>query len=155
LLEPWSDTEPPVIAAPFVYPDGSAAVDAFDPQSFVERASYETPVLAPAALAWRLFDVAGRPLTRLEFALRGSQHYPTSLKPVIFAPGARNPGFNCFFRQVMCVPTWRYWLAGGLTERLPLAGLPAGQYRLSVYAWDWAGNISALDRSLMLPLTGG
>jgi murein DD-endopeptidase MepM/ murein hydrolase activator NlpD len=145
VLAPWSDTEAPVVGVPEVFSDGSAIVEAFDPQSFVSRASYETPVLAPAALAWRLFDSGGRAIGGLHWALRGSQHYPDGLKPTIFAPGAGNPGFNCFFKRVLCIPTWRYWLAGGLTARLPLAGLPAGSYRLSVYAWDWAGNVSAID----------
>ena len=33
-----------------------------------------------------------------------------------------------------------------------LDSLPAGRYRLSVYAWDWAGNRSALDDWITLPL---
>ena len=51
-------------------------------------------------------------------------------------------------------PNWVYRLAGGLTEPLPLAGLPRGRYRLTVYAWDWAGNTSALDDWITLPLPG-
>jgi hypothetical protein len=84
--------------------------------------------------------------------MRGSQHFATSLKPVIFAPGASNPGFNCFFRRRRCIPNWVYWLAGGLTQPLPLAGLAPGRYRLTVYAWDWVGNTSALDYWIELPL---
>ena len=145
-LSPWSDTEPPVIGKPRVLADGRAIVDAFDPQSFVAVTSrYETPVLAPAALAWRLFDASGHSLTPLEWALRGSQNLPANLRPQVFAPGATNPGFWCFVRHRVCRPTWRYWLAGGLTRRLPLATLGPGLYRLSVYAWDWAGNTSARD----------
>jgi hypothetical protein len=30
--------------------------------------------------------------------------------------------------------------------------LPRGRYRLTVYAWDWAGNTSALDYSFTIPL---
>ena len=45
-----------------------------------------------------------------------------------------------------------YWLAGGLTRPLPLSSLPRGRYRLTVYAWDWAGNTSALDYWIKLPL---
>jgi hypothetical protein len=128
-------------------------VGSFDPQSFVATGfPYETPVLAPSSLAWRLYDARGRPLTGLEWAMRGSQNYPSSLKPVIFAPGAANPGFQCFFTQRRCIPNWVFWLAGGLTKPLPLAGLARGRYRLSVYAWDWAGNTSALDYSFRLPL---
>jgi hypothetical protein len=59
---------------------------------------------------------------------------------------------DCFAFRVRCVPNWVYWLAGGLTEPLPLAGLPRGRYRLTVYAWDWAGNTSALDYRITLPL---
>ena len=151
-LSPYSDTEPPVIGDPSVYGDGRVIVSAFDPQSFVEKMSYETPVLAPAALGWRLFDKHGHARTGLEWALRGSQNYPPSLKKVIFAPGARNPGFNCFAFHRLCVPTWNYWLAGGLTPRLPLSSLPRGRYRLSVYAWDWTGRTSALDRWITIPL---
>jgi hypothetical protein len=151
-LGPYTDTEPPVIGRPRVFADGRVIVGAFDPQSFVQRASYETPVLAPAALAWRLFDLHGHPLTGLEWALRGSQNYPPALKPVIFAPGARNPGFDCFAFHRVCVPNWVYWLAGGLTPPLPITGLARGRYRLAVYAWDWTGRSSALDTWLSLPL---
>jgi hypothetical protein len=155
MLAPYEDIDAPHIAVPHVYADGRAIVGAFDPQSFVERAPYETPVLAPAALAWRLFDVHGRSLTGLEWALRGSQNYPTALKSRIFAPGARNPGYGCFASERLCVPNWVYWLAGGLTQPLPLSRLPRGRYRLSVYAWDWAGNSTALDDWITVPLASG
>lgn len=151
-LRPYVDTEPPIIGVPRVFGDGRVIVGAFDPQSFVQRERYETPVLAPSSLAWRLYDAQGRPLTGLEWAMRGSQNYPPALKPVIFAPGAANPGFACFYTQRRCVPNWVYWLAGGLTEPVPLAGFPRGRYRLTVYAWDWAGNTSALDFWIKLPL---
>jgi hypothetical protein len=151
VLSPWSDTEPPVIGTPRVLADRRVIVSAFDPQSYVERSSYETPVLAPAALAWRLFDARGTALTALQWALRGSHNYAPALKPVVFAPGAVNPGFNCFAFKVICIPNWTYWLAGGVTERLPLSSLPHGRYRLAVYAWDWAGNASARDRWITVP----
>jgi hypothetical protein len=128
-------------------------VGAFGPQSFVATGfPYETPVLAPSSLAWRLYDARGRALTGLEWAMRGSQNYPPSLKPVIFAPGAANPGFECFFTQHRCIPNWVYWLAGGLTPPLPLSSLRSGRYRLTVYAWDWVGNTSALDYWFKAPL---
>jgi hypothetical protein len=152
-LSPYSDSEPPVLGIPSVFSDGRVIVGAFDPQSFIERGSYETPVLAPAALAWRLFDSHGHPRSGLEWALRGSQNYPPGLKSTIFAPGARNPGFSCFAFHRLCVPTWVYWLAGGLTQPLPLAGLARGRYRLVVYAWDWTGRSSALDDWITVPLT--
>lgn len=151
-LSPYRDTEPPVIGTPQVFSDGRVIVGAFDPQSDVEKFSYKTPVLAPAALAWRLFDASGHALTGLEWALRGSQNYPPSLKPVIFAPGAMNPGFDCFAFHVYCIPNWVYWLAGGLTGPVPLGGLARGRYRLAVYAWDWAGNAAALDHWISVPL---
>ena len=151
-LQPYIDTEPPIIGIPHVFPDGRVIVGAFDPQSFVQKEHYETPVLAPSSLAWRLYDATGRALTGLEWAMRGSQNYPPGLKPVIFAPGASNPGFECFFTQIRCIPNWVYWLAGGLTRPVPLGSLPSGRYRLTVYAWDWAGNRSALDYWLKLPL---
>ena len=152
-LSPYTDTEVPIIRVPRVFADGRVTVGAFDPQSFVDvHASYETPVLAPAALAWRLLDSRGHDRTGLQWALRGSQYYPPGLKPVIFAPGASNPGFNCFFRKRICIPNWVYVLAGGLTERLPLGSLPRGRYRLAVYAWGWAGGTSALERWITIPL---
>ena len=152
-LRPYVDTEPPVIGVPRVFSDGRVIVASFDPQSFVATGfGYETPVLAPSSLAWRLYDARGRQLTPLEWAMRGSQNLPSSLKPVIFAPGAANPGFECFFTQRRCIPNWVYWLAGGLTPRLPLGSLRPGRYRLTVYAWDWAGNTSALDYPIKLPL---
>lgn len=151
-VRPYRDTEPPIIGVPRVFGDGRVIVGAFDPQSFVQKARYETPVLAPSSLAWRLYNARGQPLTGLEWAMRGSQNYPPALKPVIFAPGAANPGFECFSTRRRCIPNWVYWLAGGLTEPLPLASLPRGRYRLTVYAWDWAGNTSALDYWIALPL---
>ncbi|MGH2868706.1 MAG: hypothetical protein ACRDNK_14230 [Solirubrobacteraceae bacterium] len=151
-LRPYTDTEPPIIGVPRVFADGRVIVGAFDPQSYIHRESYETPVLAPASLAWRLYSASGRPLTGLEWAMRGSGYIPPSLKPLIFAPGASNPGFRCFYTQLRCIPNWVYNLAGGLTPPLPLAGLSRGRYRLTVYAWDWAGNKSALDDWVTLPL---
>jgi hypothetical protein len=151
-LRPYTDTEPPVIGRPRIFADGRVIIGSFDPQSFVQKKHYETPVLAPSSLAWRLYDARGHALTGLEWAMRGSHNYPPGLKAVIFAPGARNPGFACFFTRVRCIPNWVYWLAGGLTPPLPLSRLGRGRYRLTVYAWDWAGNTSALDYWVNLPL---
>jgi hypothetical protein len=149
VLTPWSDTEPPVIGKPRIVSGGRVIVDAFDPQSYTFLTShYKTPVLAPAALAWRLFDSRGHRIGPLHWAYRGSQHYPDSLKSTVYAPGATNPGFWCFIKQVICKPVWRYWLAGGLTPPLPLGALSGGSYRLSIYAWDWAGRTSARDYML-------
>jgi hypothetical protein len=152
-LRPYTDTEAPIIGLPQIFADGRVIVGSFDPQSFVATGfPYETPVLAPSSLAWRLYDAHNRALTGLEWAMRGSQNYPPSLKPVIFAPGAANPGFQCFFTRRRCIPNWVYWLAGGLTPPLPLSSLPRGRYRLTIYAWDWADNTSALDYWFNVPL---
>jgi hypothetical protein len=154
-LRPYTNTEPPIIGVPRIFSNGRVIVGAFGPQSFVATGfQYETPVLAPSSLAWRLYDSRGRALTGLQWAMRGSQNYPASLKPVIFAPSAANPGFQCFFTRKRCIPNWVYWLAGGLTPPLPLRSLPRGRYRLSVYAWDWANNTSALDYWFNVPVAG-
>jgi hypothetical protein len=151
-LRPYTDTEPPILGVPRVFPDGRVIVGAFDPQSFIHKESYETPVLAPAALAWRLYTASGHPVTGLEWAMRGTGYISPALKPVIFAPGAANPGFACFYTELRCIPNWVYNLAGGLTGPVPLAGLRRGRYRLSVYVWDWAGNRSALDDWISVPV---
>jgi hypothetical protein len=153
-LLPYRDTERPIIGKPHIYSDGRVIVGAFDPQSHIDRhSSYETPVLAPAALAWRLYDSHNHAVTGLQWALRGSQWYPPGDISRVFAPGAKNPGFDCFAFHRVCIPNWVYWLAGGMSERLPLGGLH-GRYRLALYAWDWAGNTSARDYWFKAPLAG-
>jgi hypothetical protein len=144
-LSPWSDREPPVIARPAIRPDGSVTVAAFDPQSFLTRTRYMTPVLAPAALAYRLYGSSGRAIGPLRWAFRGSHVLPLEDVPEVFASGARAPGFRCFALAIVCVPHWRYRLAGGLAPPLPLASLRPGRYRLTVYAWDWDDNRTARD----------
>jgi hypothetical protein len=152
-LRPYTNAEPPIIGVPRIFSDGRVIVGSFGPQSLVATGfPYETPVLAPSSLAWRLYDSRGRALTGLEWAMRGSQNYPPGLKPTVFAPGAANPGFQCFFTRKRCIPNWVFWLAGGLAPPLPLAGLAQGRYRLTVYAWDWANNTSALDYWFNVPL---
>ena len=144
VLVPWTDVEPPVIGRPSVAANGTVVVQAFDPQSFTPRISYETPVLAPAALAYRVFDARGAALTPLEWALRGSHWIPNGYASVFYAPQAHSPGFFCFARRVVCKPVWTYRLAGGLAPALPLYAMH-GRVRLTVYAWDWAGNVRARD----------
>jgi hypothetical protein len=144
-LRPWGDSEPPVIGTPALYRGGRVNVSAFDPQSYVVGIRNVTPVLAPAALAWRLFDARGQRVSPLEWALRGSHHLPDGLRHVVYAPGARNPGFHCFTHHFVCIPTWRYRLAGGLTPTMRPFLRRGRRYRLSVYAWDWAGNTTARD----------
>jgi len=151
-LRPYTDSEAPVIGAPEIFSDGEVIDHAFDPQSFIHKTSYLTPVLAPAALAWRLYDSRGKAITGLEWGLNSSGYISPSLKPVIFAPGASNPGFECFYTQLICIPNWVYNLARGLTEPLPFASMTPGRYRLTIYAWDFAGNTSALDYWFRFPL---
>lgn len=145
VLEPWTDTEPPVIGRPSLARDGSVVVAAFDPQSFVTKTGYITPVLAPAALAYRVYDANGHRVGRLEWALRGTHRLSPGLVGTVFTPLAHRPGWRCFALQLICRPNWQYRLAGGLAPRVPLGSLGRGRYRLAVYAWDWAGNVRARD----------
>jgi hypothetical protein len=121
-------------------------VEVFDPQSLRITLGYRTPVLAPAAVAWRARDASGHALTSLVFAYRGSQHYDSSAKRAIYGPGTHgpdspavhSPGWLCFDRAAVCIPKWNY----------RLAGVPAQAASISVYAWDWDGNKSVLDSEL-------
>ncbi|HXS43456.1 MAG TPA: hypothetical protein VN751_02425 [Solirubrobacteraceae bacterium] len=132
VLAPWGDTLAPVIARPRRTPTGFA-VRVFDPQSFTARVGYLTPVLAPAAVAFRL---DGGPL---RFALRATHVLAHGLVGTIFAPDAHRPGWDCFAHRLVCRPDWDYRL---LTLPIPFAR------RLTVYAWDWAGNASVLASAL-------
>jgi hypothetical protein len=149
VLAPYRDLAPPVIGEPGLHPGGVVDVRAYDPQSFTVRTTYFTPVLAPAALAYRLYSARGRALTPLRWALRGTHVYPFSLVGVIYWPGARGGGWLCFAYHPRCTPNWHYRLAGGLAP--PLPRVPAGRYLLATYAWDWAGNVSARDDTVTLP----
>ena len=143
VLAPWSDTQAPVIGAPAQERGGRVNVEVFDPQSFRAQIKYRTPVLAPAALAYRAWDAGGHDVTGLRFALRGSQHLPDAARWVVYAGDAYEPGWTCFDTRLACVPRWDYRLAGGLAPALP----PTAR-RLSIYAWDWAGNTSVRDVAL-------
>jgi hypothetical protein len=145
VLTPWHDADAPVIGPPQLASDGTAVVSAFDPQSTREHTTYDTPVLAPAALAYAVFDRAGRRLGPLEWAIRGSHLLPGSEAALVYAPGAHAPGWSCFSHGRRCVPDWTYRLAGGLAPALTAVVPQPGVYRLSVYAWDWAGNTAARD----------
>jgi hypothetical protein len=139
VLAPYRDALAPVIGSVH-QAGGEALVEAFDPQSLRRTIRYRTPVLAPAAVAWRARDARGRALTPLVFAYRGSHHYPTAAKPAVYGPGTTPPthrgaiagGWACFWAFEVCVPKWSY--------RLP--GVPAGAAAVTVYAWDWAGNVA-------------
>jgi len=145
VLKPYRDSEEPVIGSPR-RSGGQVLVEAFDPQSLRKTIKYRTPVLAPAAVAWRARDARGRALTPLHFAYRGSHHYPTSAKSWVYGPGTTPPnhvgtiagGWACFWRFKVCVPKWNY----------RLAGVPSSAASLSVYAWDWAGNVAVRTSSL-------
>ena len=145
VLSPWNDAVGPVIGRPRLLPDGRVVVKAFDPQSFGVRTTYETPVLAPAGLAFRVFDARDRGFANLHWALRSNRVLPGQLARQLYAPDAKQPGFSCFATRVICKPNWDFVLAGGLAPRLGGLGLSPGRYRLSVYAWDYAGNVTARD----------
>ena len=142
-LSPWSDTALPIIGLPHVSPDGQAEVSAFDPQSFHIKTTYLTPVIAPVAVAWRLWDNHGQAVTPLEWSLRGTYNLPWSDDTLVFTPEAHGAGFSCFALRLVCRPDWRYVLAGGLTPPITLPGV--GRFRLSVYAWGAGGVVGARD----------
>jgi hypothetical protein len=152
VLEPYRDGEEPVIGLPH-RSGGHVFVEAFDPQSLRETIKYRTPVLAPAAVAWRARDARGRAMTSLQFAYRGSHHYPTAAKSWVYGPGTTPPnhvgaiagGWSCFWRFKICVPKWNY----------RLAGVPSSAASLSVYAWDWAGNVAMRTSSLRSARSAG
>jgi murein DD-endopeptidase MepM/ murein hydrolase activator NlpD len=156
-LEPYSDTAPPVIDRPRLSADGQVIVRAFDPQSFQVSTTYKTPVIAPAALAYRIFDQTGQRLGPIHWALRGSQNleWTSDADAAIYATGSRPELANCFERQAVCQPNYIYVIAGGLAPPLTQLFLPAGQYRVTVYAWDWAGNTTARDAYFTIGADGG
>ena len=144
MLFPWRDSAAPVLGRPRVLSDGRVLIEAFDPQSFRIRTRYHTPVLALAALGYRVLDSSGHKLTGLHWALRGTQNYDWSAHSAIYASDTRAPDFDCWFRP-NCEPRWDYVLAGGLAPSIPELGLPSGHYVLRAYGWDWAGNASTID----------
>jgi hypothetical protein len=153
VLEPYLNHARPVIGPPAVAAGGQVIVAAYSPQTFVRKTTYLTPVLAPAALAYRLYDVRGTPLTPLEWSFRGTHLLPWALRSLIYAPGAHAPGFACFATRSVCVPHWVYRLAGGMAPPLPDTLAP-GRYRLTIYAWDWADNRTARAITLTMTATG-
>lgn len=153
VLEPYVDHARPVIGMPALAAGGQVIVPAYSPQTFVRRTTYTTPVLAPAAIAYRLYDPQGDALTPLEWAFRGTHLLAWAQRSEIYAPGAHPPGFACFATRSVCVPRWIYRVAGGLAPPLPSALAP-GPYRLTIYGWDWADNKTALDTSVTMTATG-
>jgi hypothetical protein len=153
VLEPYSDRARPVIGHSALARDGQIVVGAYDPQTYITRTTYRTPVLAPAALAFRLYDASGAPVTPLAWAFRGTHLLQYASRRLIYAPGAHAPGYACFATHSTCVPQWTYRVAGGLAPALPL-WLSPGRYRLTLYAWDWADNKTAVDRAVTLTPSG-
>jgi hypothetical protein len=153
VLEPYEDNAAPVIGKPAVSAGGQVIVSAYDPQTFVRQTTYLTPVLAPAAIAYRLFDSQGDPVTSLEWAFRGTRLLPFPARSLIYAPGSHAPGFACFATRRVCVPRWVYRVAGGLAPPLPPTVAP-GRYRLTIYAWDWADNATARDTTVTMTAAG-
>jgi hypothetical protein len=147
VLFPWRDREAPVLARPRFLSDGRVLLDAFDPQTVREFTTYNTPVLAPAALAYRVLDRHGHGVTRLYWALRGTQNYDWSAHNLVYASDTRPPYFWCWIRHPDCKPRWDYVLAGGFAPSLHALGLRSGKYILAAYAWDWAGNVSTIRAS--------
>jgi hypothetical protein len=146
-LVPWSDTKAPIISPPKINSDGRVSVVVRDPQSFIQKTTYWTPDIAPAVLAYRLWSTNGSPLGPLNFALRGTQQLPWSEKDLVYLPDSHGAGFVCFATKLYCPPHWDYLLAGGLAPAIsdtwPQSS--AGIFRLTIYAWDYAGNVSARD----------
>lgn len=153
VLEPYADHAAPVIGSPSVSRDGQVVTSAYDPQTLIRKTTYFTPVLAPAAIAYRLYDSHGAPVTPLEWGFRGTRLLPFAQRSLIYAPGSQAPGYGCFAKRSVCVPNWTYRVADGLAPPLPTA-LQAGRYRLTIYAWDWADNKTALDTSVTMTANG-
>jgi hypothetical protein len=150
VLFPWRDSAAPVLARPRFLSDGRVLLDAFDPQSFRIRTRYHTPVLALAALAYRVLDRRGHKVTGLRWALRGTQNYDWSAHSAVYASDTRAPTFWCWIRHPNCRPRWDYVLAGGLAPSMRELGLPSGRYVLKAYGWDWAGNGSTIEQRFRL-----
>lgn len=141
VLVPWRDRARPVLGRPRFGPRGSVSIRGFDPVS--SRRPSRMPVLALAGLAYRLFDARGRRVGPLQWALRGTQHLPNRLRKRIYSRGSRPSFAKCAALRRPCRPRWVYRLAGGLAPRLRLRERRV--YTLTAYAWDWKGNVRALD----------
>jgi hypothetical protein len=140
VLAPWGDRGAPVLAKPKLLRGRRVLIRGFDPQASRRK---REPTLGLAGLAYRLFNRRGRRVGPLRWALRGSQHQPNSVRGLVYAPGSRPAFAPCVMLRHPCRSHWTYRLAGGLAPRLPAR--PARIYRLSAYAWDWAGHVRAID----------
>ena len=142
VLAPWRDDARPVLGRPRFLPGGRVSIHGFDPVASPGSPGAHSPVLGLAGLAYRVWDEHGR-RGRLQWALRGTQHLPNSQRRAIYAPGSHPAAAECAALRRPCRPNWAYRLAGGLAPRLKLR--PRRAYRLTAYAFDWAGRRSALD----------
>ncbi len=146
ILGPWRDRARPVLSRPSFGRQGRVVIRGFDPQGRRRRPS-RAPVLGLAALAYRVFDAGRRPVGPLQWAYRGSQLLPNSFRGLIYARGSHAAFAPCARRRHPCRPKWAYRLAGGLA---PALRLPSGRaFTFTAYAWDWAGNVTALDTRLV------
>jgi hypothetical protein len=149
VLSPWRDRARPVLGRPRFGPRGTVLIGGFDPQGR-RRKPKRVPVLGLAALAYRVFGEGRRPLGPLRWAFRGSRHLPATMRRLVYGPGSHPAFAQCARRRRHpCRPNWVYRLAGGLAPSL--RSLPSGRiFTLTAYAWDWAGNVSALDTRMVL-----
>jgi hypothetical protein len=144
VLAPWHDTGAPVLSRPRLLTGRRVLIRGFDPQASPRARHPRRPTLALAGLAYRLFDRRGHPVGGLHWALRGASHLPNSDRRLIYAPGSRAGSAPCVMLPHPCRSRWIYRLAGGLAPRLPVRR--GRVYRLSAYAWDWAGHVRAIDQ---------
>jgi hypothetical protein len=145
VLAPWRDTGAPVLSRPRLLRGRRVLIQGFDPQGSRRT---RRPALALAGLAYRLFDARGRRVGRLRWALRGTRQLAGSLRRRIYAPGSRPSFATCIMRpRHPCRSRWVYRLAGGLAPRLGVRDRRV--YRLTAYAWDWAGHVRAVDTRLV------
>jgi hypothetical protein len=142
VLAPWRDNARPVLGRPRFLRGGRVLIHAFDPVIRRGRRASRTPALGLAGLAYRLYDERGR-RGGLRWAFRGTQNLPNRHRRAIYAPGSHPAAAKCAALPHPCRPNWVYRLAGGLAPRLDVR--PRRAYRLTAYAYDWAGHRSALD----------
>lgn len=149
ILPGWDDTKAPVIGNLKAEP-GHLSVSIYDPQSFLRKKPYITPPIGPAAIAYRITEIDipkkdpaeidAEEFGELNFSLIGADNYPdTPLSSVFVYPGETPFSKTlCYSKKKHCPYSWDYWLSQGTY-------LEAGNYLITVYAWDWKNNISARD----------
>jgi len=160
ILPGWKDTLAPVLGDLTLQPDGSADVEAYDRQSLRWGRPYITPTTNLAALAYRLRPAGkdgsqtGSSAGELQWAFRGTHNYDFSLIDDLYHDyHASREKQKCYEKHRVCHFDWDYVLAGGLAPDLP-ADLNYGIYELSVFAWDWAGNVGLKEYRLRYDASG-